>query len=54
MERYQAEALVHGHVPVAGLLGIVCYNEALQRRVDQEVRQRQLDLPVHARPGWYF
>ncbi|QVM91698.1 DUF4433 domain-containing protein [Pseudomonas entomophila] len=54
MERYQAEALIHGHVPVAGLLGIVCYNEALQRRVDQEVRQRQLDLPVHARPGWYF
>lgn len=54
MERYQAEALIHGHVPVAGLLGIVCYNEALQRRVDQEVRQRQLDLPVYARPGWYF
>ncbi|MDH0730901.1 DUF4433 domain-containing protein [Pseudomonas sichuanensis] len=54
MERYQAEALIHGHVPVAGLLGIICYNEALQRRVDQEVRQRKLDLPVHARPGWYF
>ncbi|ANY89906.1 MULTISPECIES: type II toxin-antitoxin system toxin DNA ADP-ribosyl transferase DarT [Pseudomonas] len=54
MERYQAEALIYEHVPVAGLLGIVCYNEALQRRVDQEVRQRRLDLPVYARPGWYF
>ncbi|KAB5620403.1 DUF4433 domain-containing protein [Pseudomonas putida] len=54
MERYQAEALIHGHLPVAGLLGIVCYNEALKRRVDKEVQQRQLTLPVHARPGWYF
>ncbi|MCO7513176.1 DUF4433 domain-containing protein [Pseudomonas guariconensis] len=54
MERYQAEALIHRHVPTAGLLGIVCYNEALKRRVDMEVQQRQLNLPVHARPGWYF
>ncbi|MFJ4346087.1 DUF4433 domain-containing protein [Pseudomonas sp. NPDC089401] len=54
MERYQAEALIHGHVPVAGLLGIVCYNEALKSRVGKEVQQRQLNLPVHARPGWYF
>lgn len=54
MERYQAEALIHGHVPVAGLLGIVCYNEALKSRVDKEVQQRQLNLPVYARPGWYF
>lgn len=54
MERYQAEALIHRHVPVAGLLGIVCYNEAVKRRLDQEVRQRQLNLPVHVRPGWYF
>ncbi|NBA94054.1 DUF4433 domain-containing protein [Pseudomonas sp. R5(2019)] len=54
MERYQAEALVYGHVPTAGLLGIVCYTEALKRRVEKEVQQRQLNLPVHARPGWYF
>ncbi|MGE7993330.1 type II toxin-antitoxin system toxin DNA ADP-ribosyl transferase DarT [Pseudomonas sp. NPDC089554] len=54
MERYQAEALIHGHVPVAGLLGVVCYNEAVKRRVDQEVQKLKLNLPVHARPGWYF
>lgn len=54
MERYQAEALIHGHVPVAGLLGVVCYNEALRRSVDKEIQQRQLSLPVYARPGWYF
>ena len=54
MERYQAEALIHEYLPVAGLLGIVCYNEAVKRRVDQEVRQRSLDIPVHVRPRWYF
>lgn len=51
MERYQAEALIHKHVPVAGLLGVVCYNETLKRGVDKEVQQRQLALQVHARPG---
>ncbi|MEK2609577.1 DUF4433 domain-containing protein [Pseudomonas shirazensis] len=54
MERYQAEALVHGHVPPTGLLGIICYNEALKCRVEEEVQKRRLDIPVHARPGWYF
>lgn len=29
-ERYQAEALIHHHLPVSGLLGIVCYTEALK------------------------
>ena len=54
MERYQAEALVHGHVPTTGLLGIICYNEALKCSVEEEVRKRRLNIPVHARPGWYF
>ncbi|MFZ6750286.1 type II toxin-antitoxin system toxin DNA ADP-ribosyl transferase DarT [Undibacterium sp. Ren11W] len=54
MERYQAEALVHQHLPILGLLGIVCYTEALQQNIEQQVQARGLTLPVHARPGWYF
>lgn len=54
MERYQAEALIHQHVPTEALLGIVCYSEDLKRRVEEEVQQRELNLPVHVRPGWYF
>lgn len=53
-ERYQAEALVHQHLPVAGLLGIVCYTDPLKQRIEHEVRTRNLDLPVYARTGWYF
>ena len=53
-ERYQAEALIHQHLPVGGLLGIVCYTEALKQRIEQEVQARNLNLPVYARTGWYF
>lgn len=54
IERYQAEALVHQHCPVDGLLGVVCYTDALQRSIESLVSSRGLALPVHARPGWYF
>lgn len=53
-ERYQAEALVHQHCPVSGLLGIVCYTEEMKMRIEQALAQRALTLPVHARSGWYF
>lgn len=53
-ECYQAEALVHQHLPVNGLLGIVCYTETLKQDIEQAVQIRQLNLPVHVRTGWYF
>lgn len=53
-ERYQAEALIHSHCPINGLLGIVCYTEALKGTIEQEVSSRALKLTVHARPNWYF
>ena len=53
-ERYQAEALVHQHMPVSALLGIVCYTPALKQGIDQQVAARGLKLAVYARPGWYF
>lgn len=53
-ERYQAEALVHRHCPVSGLIGIMCYSEAVKIRVEAQVQARGLNLPVFSRPGWYF
>ena len=53
-ERYQAEALVHDHCPVSGLIGIVCYTEAVKIQAENEVNARGLGLPVHVRQGWYF
>ncbi|WAH58497.1 DUF4433 domain-containing protein [Pseudomonas silvicola] len=54
MERYQAEALIHQHLPMAGLLGIMCYTEAMKTSIELELTARGLTLPVHVRPGWYF
>ena len=54
LERYQAEALVHQQVPLAALLGIVCYTEAVQADIERKMRSQALPPPVHARPNWYF
>lgn len=54
MERYQAEALVFQQVPIQGVLGIICYTEALKQSIEQQVEARALTLPAYARTGWYF
>lgn len=56
-ERYQAEALVHQHLPVDGLLGIVCYTDDLKQAIEQQLQTRNLNLepiPVYIRTKWYF
>lgn len=53
-ERYQAEALVHGQVPISGLLGIVCYTDSVKRAIELQLSDRNLNLRVFARPDWYF
>ncbi len=52
--RYQAEALVHQHVPIAGLTGIVSYTDGVKMEVEQALAQRNLHLQVVTRTGWYF
>lgn len=53
-ERYQAEALVHQHCPVSGLIGVVCHSETGKIQAQAQVQAQGLNLPVHSRPGWYF
>jgi hypothetical protein len=53
-ERYQAEALVHQYLPIDGLLGIVCYTDAMKQSIESQIKMRSLTLPVHVRTKWYF
>lgn len=53
-ERYQAEALVHGHCPVEALVGMICYDDKTKQQLDILVGQHGHTLDVHARPEWYF
>jgi ssDNA thymidine ADP-ribosyltransferase, DarT len=54
IERYQAEALIFEHLPINGLLGIVCYTEQLKQVIEQKIQARGLNLQVYARRRWYF
>lgn len=54
IDRYQAEALIYSHVPVTALLGVVCYTERASQWVQRQADQRQLQLRVLSRSGWYF
>ena len=55
IERYQAEALVHQHLPVTALIGIMCYTDQLKFNIEQDLHLRGLNnLAVHRMQGWYF
>ncbi len=53
-ERYQAEALVYGHLPLCGLQGIICYDSATHDTIADLMAGRELDLRLLQRPEWYF
>lgn len=53
-ERYQAEALVHRHLPCDALLGVACYTQEIKARIEEEAANRQVSLPVRVRRSWYF
>lgn len=52
--RYQAEALIHGVMPVGHLAGIACCDAANVKTVHAQLAAREITLNVAARPGWYF
>lgn len=54
LERYQAEALVHEHVPLSALLGIVCHTDVVRADIESKMQSLGVALPVHTRPSWYF
>ena len=54
LTRYQAEALLHQHVPLDALRGIACNAPATKDRIEREVAARALGVPVKCLPSWYF
>jgi hypothetical protein len=53
-EQYQAEALVHRHLPVESFLGIVTCNDTERDRIDRMICAVGITLRADSRPGWYF
>lgn len=52
--RYQAEALIHSHMPLEAFLGAACYTEKMKIALNQMVADRGLDFKVVQQQGWYF
>jgi hypothetical protein len=53
-ERYQAEALVHKHLAVDALSGLVCYNDAVLTTLNAALAKRKQTMKVVKKPEWYF
>jgi len=53
-EKYQAEALVYRHVPLAALMRVVCYDQTVASSVIADAAAKQLDLEIISRPEWYL
>ena len=53
-ERYQAEALVHKHLPVDTLSGLVCYNDEVFKILTAALAKRNQTMKVVKKPDWYF
>lgn len=53
-ERYQAEALIHRHVPITAILGIICYRNEEQTKIEAICGTLNLKAQVLCKPGWYF
>lgn len=53
-ERYQAEALIHRHVPVAAILGIACYNDGATNSLKQRLGEAGEHVNIITKRDWYF
>jgi hypothetical protein len=53
VERYQAEALIHRHMPIDALLGVICHGEVQQQRLTTLAQSEGVTLEIKAMPGWY-
>ncbi len=53
-DRYQAEALVFGSLPVDALTGIGCYTRDVKLEVEAMSKEAGAELRIEVRSDWYF
>lgn len=52
--RYEAEALVHQHLPLDGLLGLACCNITTKMVIQDQLKARGRTLKLVVKRDWYF
>jgi len=53
-EKYQAEALVHWHVPVSALMGIACYDSETRDQMQQLAAAHGTAVQIVAQRSWFL
>jgi hypothetical protein len=53
-DRYQAEALIHRHLPIDACLGIVCYNDDITKMLKKRLGDAGERVMVATKRNWYF
>lgn len=53
-EKYQAEALVYKHVPLAAVLGIVCYDDEAKADVETAASRKEAKVKVMKERRWFL
>lgn len=53
-ELKQAEFLVHRHLPVEGIMGIIANNDKIVTFVKDEAEKAGVSLPIIAKPDYYY
>lgn len=53
-EKYQAEALVYKHVPLAALNGVVCCNDSVRAEMQLAANAVGATVKIVAQPKWYL
>ena len=54
IEKYQAEALVHRHLPVDHLLAILCYRDNEKVLLEERRDELGVNITISVNQGWYF
>jgi hypothetical protein len=54
VERYEAEALMHNHLPFDALCEIACCDTQSATALQLELTKRNLAIKVTTKPSWYF
>ncbi|MFT4075704.1 MAG: DUF4433 domain-containing protein [Asticcacaulis sp.] len=53
-EKYQAEALIHKHVPISALVGIVCYDKHTRDAIRGMPAAQSVAKNIIAQPSWFL
>lgn len=54
IERYQAEALIHGHMPIQAIRGAICYTDQIQAELQEQAAEAGIEFDIVCRRDWYF